>query len=66
MHSSLEMVRCNINDDYPDDRNDITHNSLTAYHDTLLDALFMVSYLIITVTLKGRYCHCSHITDEKT
>ena len=43
--------------------NDIAHDSLTTY--TVLDAPFMVYYLITMITLKGRYYHHSCITDEK-
>lgn len=61
MYDSLEVVWCNTNGDYPDDRNDTTQESVTSYHDTVLDAPVMVSYLIITITLQGRYYHQSQM-----
>lgn len=66
MHSSFEVVWYNANDGYPYGRNDITHNLLTIYSDTVLDALVVVYYLIITITLQARYHHHSCITDDKT
>lgn len=66
MHSSFEVLGYNANDDYPYDRNDIIHNLLTIYSDTVLDALVVVYYLIITITLQASYHHHSCITDDKT
>lgn len=64
MHSSFEVVWYNANNDYPYDRNDITHNALTTYGDNVLDASVVVYYLIITITLQATYYHHSCITDD--
>ena len=56
VYNFFEVVWCNTNDDYPNDRN-ITRKSPTSYHNTVQNALVMVSYLRITITLQSRCYH---------